>query len=270
MCASALGTVQILLNSKSATFPNGIANSSGALGHYIMSHFTGVVASGDVQVEEDKFAFGRRPIATYIPNYRHGKLMDADFVRGFGFQTTAQHRSSVSPPAKRPGIGIEGKEKVGQSGPWKFRAFMYGEILPYFDNMATLHPTQKDKWGMPILHIDAEVKENERKMVKQAAKDIEEMLIAGGCSNIVVNAVPDSKHIPLGKQIHEMGGACMGSDPNTSVLNEWNQAHDVANLFVTDGACMSSTATQNPSLTYMAITARAANYAANLLKKGLM
>ena len=147
---------------------------------------------------------------------------------------------------------------------------MYGEILPYFDNMATLHPTQKDKWGMPILHIDAEVKENERKMVKQAAKDIEEMLIAGGCSNIVVNAVPDSKHIPLGKQIHEMGGACMGSDPNTSVLNEWNQAHDVANLFVTDGACMSSTATQNPSLTYMAITARAANYAANLLKKGLM
>ncbi|MFZ8144512.1 GMC oxidoreductase [Alteromonas macleodii] len=270
MCASALGTVQILLNSKSATFPNGIANSSGALGHYIMSHFTGVVASGDVQIEEDKFAFGRRPIATYIPNYRHDKLMDADFVRGFGFQTTAQHRSSISPPAKRPGIGIEGKEKVGQSGPWKFRAFMYGEILPYFDNMATLHPTQKDKWGMPILHIDAEVKDNERKMVKQAAKDIEEMLIAGGCSNIVVNAIPDSKHIPLGKQIHEMGGACMGSDPNTSVLNEWNQAHDVANLFVTDGACMSSTATQNPSLTYMAITARAANYAANLLKKGLM
>ncbi|WP_342804425.1 GMC family oxidoreductase [Alteromonas sp. M12] len=270
MCASALGTVQVLLNSKSSSFPDGIANSSGMLGHYIMGHFTGVVASGDIVTDEDKYAFGRRPIATYIPNYRHDKQNDADFVRGFGFQTTAQHRMLSKPTAKERGIGIIAKQRVGQAGPWRFRAFMYGEILPYYDNVATLHPTQKDQWGMPILHIDAEIKENERKMIRQAAKDIQDILEAGGCSNITVNASPVDKHIPLGKQVHEMGGACMGSDPKNSVLNGWGQSHDVPNLFVTDGACMSSSATQNPSLTYMAITARAADYAAKLLSENII
>ena len=270
MCASSLGTVQVLLNSKSETFPNGIANTSGMLGRYILGHVTGVVASADVPGGEDKFAFGRRPIATYIPNYRHEKRADADFVRGFGFQTTAQHRSSTRPTAKEKGIGIIAKQNVGQPGPWRFRAFMYGEVLPYYDNVATLHPSKKDEWGMPLLHIDAEIKENERKMIKQAAKDIEEMLEAGGCTNIEVAATPQSKHIPMGKQVHEMGGACMGSDPNTSVLNGWGQAHDVPNLFVTDGACMASCATQNPSLTYMAITARAADYASKLLQRNII
>ena len=144
MCASSLGTVQVLLNSKSETFPNGIANASGMLGRYILGHVTGVVASADVPGGEDKFAFGRRPIATYIPNYRHEKRADADFVRGFGFQTTAQHRSSTRPTAKEKGIGIIAKQNVGQPGPWRFRAFMYGEVLPYYDNVATLHPSKKD------------------------------------------------------------------------------------------------------------------------------
>ncbi|QGX63104.1 GMC oxidoreductase [Alteromonas mediterranea] len=270
MCASALGTVQVMLNSTSKTFPNGIANSSGMLGHYILGHVTGVVASADVPVSEDKYAFGRRPIATYIPNYRHEKQDDANFVRGFGFQTTAQNRSFSSPNAKEKGIGIIAKQSVGKPGPWRFRAFMYGEVLPYYENVASLHPTQKDEWGMPLLHIDAEIKDNERKMIKQAAKDIQEILEVGGCTNIQVKATPENKHIPMGKQVHEMGGACMGKNPDSSVLNGWGQTHDIPNLFVTDGACMASSATQNPSLTYMAITARAADYAAKLLKNNII
>ncbi|GEA09870.1 GMC family oxidoreductase [Alteromonas sp. KUL49] len=141
-------------------------------------------------------------------------------------------------------------------------------MLPYWENQASLHPTKKDQWGIPLLHVDAEIKENERKMIKQAAIDAEEILEAGGCVDIKLDVTPEDGHIQIGDRIHEMGGACMGSDPKTSVLNKWAQAHDVDNLFVTDGACMSSCATQNPSLTYMAITARSANYAAQLLTEG--
>jgi choline dehydrogenase-like flavoprotein len=147
---------------------------------------------------------------------------------------------------------------------------MYGEVLPYFDNVARLHSTKVDKWGIPQLHIDAKIRDNEINMIKQAAQDIKDMLQVGGCSNIKVNQVPLDKHLMLGTRTHEMGGACMGKNPKTSVLNRWAQSHDVANLFVTDGACMSSCATQNPSLTYMAITARAADYAAKLLKAGTL
>lgn len=270
LCASALGSVQILLNSKSKKFPNGIANSSGAVGHYIMDHYGGVSASGDVPGLEDKFNYGRRPIATYIPNYRQEKTDDIDFVRGYGFQATASTRPKTRTTAKSPGIGVEAKEQAKQDKPWRFRAFMYGEILPYFDNEASLHPTKTDPWGIPQLHIDAKIRDNERKMIKQAAIDIEEMLTVGGCSNIKVNQVIEDEHIMVGSRTHEMGGACMGNDPKKSVLNKWSQSHDVENLFVTDGACMSSCATQNPSLTYMAITARAADYAAKLLKAGAL
>lgn len=270
LCASALGSVQILLNSKSLRFPNGIANSSGTVGRYIMDHFTGVRASGTVPGFEDKFTYGRRPIATYIPNFRQEKTPDVDFVRGYGIQTSAGGRSNKGTTAKRIGIGETVKSEAKQADKWVFRAFMYGEILPYFDNQASLHPTKTDKWGIPQLHIDAKVGDNERKMTEQAAIDIKEILEAGGCSDIKVNKVHKNQHISVGARTHEMGGACMGADPKTSVLNKWAQSHDVPNLFVTDGAAMSSSSTQNPSLTYMAITVRAADYAAKLMKKGLL
>lgn len=268
LCASALGSVQVLLNSKSKTFPNGIANSSGAVGHYIMDHFSGVIANAKVPGFDDKYSIGRRPIATYIPNYRHEQKGDADFIRGFGFQGTAQHRSNTGTTAKKVGIGAQVKNDSNQPGPWRFRAIMYGEMLPRFENHARLHPTEKDQWGIPILHIDARIRENERKMIKRAAIDIKEILTAGGCVDIKINEFPETKPIAVGDRVHEMGGACMGEDPKSSVLNKWAQSHDVKNLFVTDGACMSSCATQNPSLTYMAITARAVDYAAKLFFKG--
>ncbi|MDO6693293.1 GMC family oxidoreductase [Aliiglaciecola sp. 3_MG-2023] len=268
LCASALASVQIMLNSKSKTFPNGIANSSGAVGHYIMDHFMGVFAKADVLGLEDKYSYGRRPIATYVPNYRHEKTEDVDFIRGYGFQATAGSRPNSGTTAKSVGIGAQAKNAAKQAKPWQFKALMYGETLPYFDNKASLHPTKTDQWGIPQLHIDAKIGENERKMIKQAAADIEEMLKVAGCSNIKISQADLEKHFTLGKRTHEMGGACMGSNPATSVLNKWAQSHDVENLFVTDGACMSSCATQNPSLTYMAITARAADYAAKLMRTG--
>ncbi|KMT64848.1 GMC oxidoreductase [Catenovulum maritimum] len=265
LCASALASIQILLNSKSKTFPNGIANSSGTVGHYIMDHFTGVIANGDVPGVEDKYGYGRRPIATYIPNYRHEQKDGVDFIRGYGYQATAQQRSNTGTHAQKIGIGAEVKDNSNQPSNWRFLALMYGEMLPYFENHARLHPTKKDQWGIPLLHIDAELKQNERNMIKQASVDIKEILEVGGCQDIKINETPEDQHIQIGDRIHEMGGACMGDDPKVSVLNKWSQSHDVPNLFVTDGACMSSCATQNPSLTYMAITARAADYAAKLL-----
>ncbi|WP_111977580.1 GMC oxidoreductase [Algibacillus agarilyticus] len=270
LCASALGTVQILLNSKSKTFPNGIANSSGVVGRYIMDHFTGAVGMGEVPGFDDQYSYGRRPIATYIPNFRHEKTGNVNFTRGYGYQTTAGARPSSGNTAKREGIGAKVKAEANQPKPWHFKAFMYGEMLPYYDNQASLHPTKKDKWGIPLLHIDAQVRDNERHMISQAAKDIKEILEVGGCTKIKIIETPKDQHITVGNRTHEMGGACMGADPKTSVLNKWAQAHDVDNLFVTDGACMSSCATQNPSLTYMAITARAADYATKLMNQGIL
>ncbi|WP_395344426.1 GMC oxidoreductase [Ningiella sp. W23] len=270
LCASTFGSVQILLNSKSKAFPNGIANSSGAVGHYIMDHFTGVRSNALVPGFEDKLAFGRRPIATYIPNYRHEKTQDVDFIRGYGYQATAQQRRTTGTNAREAGIGKSVKENSRVPSVWRFITIMFGEMLPYYENTATLHPDKKDQWGIPLLHIDAEIKENERKMIKQAALDVKEMLEVAGCHDIKIQQVADDEHIQIGDRIHEMGGACMGDDPTKAVLNKWSQSHDVENLFVTDGACMSSCATQNPSLTYMAITARAADYASKLMKKGLL
>lgn len=267
LCASALGSIQVLLNSKSKSFPNGIANSSGTVGRYIMDHFGGAMANAEVPGFEDKYIFGRRPIATYIPNYRHDKTDDVDFVRGYGYQATASNRTNSGTTAKQVGIGAEAKENAYKPGPWRFSAFMYGEMLPYYDNTATLHPNKVDKWGIPLLHIDVHIRDNERKMIAQAAKDIKEMLTVTGCRDIKITELAKDEHLEVGRKIHEMGGACMGDDPKKSVLNKWSQSHDVPNLFVTDGACMSSCATQNPSLTYMAITVRAAHHAAKLLNE---
>ncbi len=268
LCAGSLASLQIMLNSKSSTHPNGIANSSGMLGHYITDHFGRSGANGVVPGFEDRYSFGRRPNGMYVPNFRHEKTDDVDFVRGYGYQGHAAYRPRKGTTAHTAGIGAHAKAQVGQAEPWRIGFGMFGEMLPYFDNQVTLNPNKTDKWGIPVLHIDAHGRENERKMMVQAANDAEEFLIAGGCVDVVKTLPEINDPIQIGRLIHEMGGACMGSDPKGSVLNKWNQAHDVPNLFVTDGACMSSCATQNPSLTYMALTARAADHAAKLMKAG--
>jgi len=238
-----------MLNSRSDARPKGIANSSGLLGCYIMDHFGGAGARGVVPGFEDRYSFGRRPTGIYMPSFRHEKADDVDFVRGYGYQGGGSTRPRTSHTGNKVGIGAAVKEKVGR---------------------ASLHPVKTDDWGMPLLHIDAYGRDNEKKMLVQAAKDAEDILIAGGCINVKSSHVDPENHIELGSRTHEMGGACMGSDPKKSVLNKWCQAHDVPNLFVTDGASMSSCSTQNPSLTYMALTARAADHAAKLLKEGVL
>ncbi len=270
LCASALGSVQVMLNSRSDARPKGIANSSGLLGCYIMDHFGGAGATGVVPGFEDRYSFGRRPTGIYMPSFRHEKADDVDFVRGYGYQGGGSTRPRTSHTGKKVGIGAAVKEHVGKALPWRMRLIMYGEMLPYIDNRASLHPVKTDDWGMPLLHIDAYGRDNEKKMLVQAAKDAEDILIAGGCINVKSSHVNPENHIELGSRTHEMGGACMGSDPKNSVLNKWCQAHDVPNLFVTDGASMSSCSTQNPSLTYMALTARATDHAAKLLKEGVL
>ncbi len=270
LCASALGSVQILLNSRSEASPRGIANSSGLLGHYIMDHFGGAGASGEIPGFEDRYSFGRRPTGIYVPNFRHEKTDDVEFVRGYGYQGYGADRPRKSHTGTSAGIGAEAKAAVGKPLPWRLGIGMFGELLPYKDNQASLHPTRTDNWGIPVLHIDAHGRENERKMMVQAAKDAEEILIAGGCVNVSSSHVDTDQHIQVGTRTHEMGGACMSDDPTKAVLNKWCQAHDVPNLFVTDGACMNSVATQNPSLTYMAMTARAADHASQLMKEGVI
>lgn len=268
LCASALGSVQILLNSKNEDQPNGLANSSNLVGKYIMDHFGDAGASGVVPGFEDRYSFGRRPTGIYIPNFRHEKSEEVDFYRGYGYQGNGSQRPNTGAAGNRSGIGVLEKERARKPAPWRINISMFGEILPYKDNQATIHPSKKDSWGISLLHLDCGIKENERKMIKQARKDAEELLKAGGCINVTSYETPEDQHVLLGARTHEMGGACMGHDPKTSVLNKWNQAHDISNLFITDGSCMSSTGTQNPSLTYMALTARAAKHAAELFKNG--
>lgn len=265
--ASTIGTNQILLNSRSDANPGGLGNSSGMLGKYIMDHFGSARASGTLPGFLDKYEFGRRPNGIYVPNFRHEQKGDVDFVRGFGYQGGAS-RTEAGHTGNRAGIGANAKSKVGEFGPWRFNIGMFGELLPYEDNTVTLLDNKVDQWGIPIVHIDATARENERKMIKQAEKDAVEMLEAAGLENIRSDSTPEDEYIQLGDRIHEMGGACMGADPRKSVTNKWNQLHDAPNVFITDGAAMPSCATQNPSLTYMAFSARAANHAVELLKEG--
>ncbi|MEL7285778.1 MAG: GMC family oxidoreductase, partial [Pseudomonadota bacterium] len=267
--ASAIASTHILLNSRAEAHPNGLANSSGQLGNYIMDHFGHAGANGTVAGLDNRFEFGRKPTGIYIPNYRHDRTEAQDFDRGFGFQGGANRQRSGH-SGSYAGIGAEAKAQVGAWQPWTFGIGMFGEMLPYADNTVRLHPSKTDKWGIPLAHLDCHIRDNERKMIRQAEKDAIELLVAGGCTDITSARTPDDEHVLVGGKTHEMGGACMGRDPSTSVLNAWNQAHDVPNLFVTDGACMSSCGTANPSLTYMALTARAAHHAIELLQEGTL
>jgi choline dehydrogenase-like flavoprotein len=261
LCASTIGTAQILLNSASEAFPNGLANRSDAVGRYLIDHLTGLGAMGTYPGFEDMYYRGRRPNGFYIARYRN-VTEPGDYIRGYAYQG-GTFRNNWRSGAGQPGVGTAFKAKLREPGPWSMWLSGFGEMLPRPDNRVTLGKG-RDKWGIPIVHIDCTLGENEHRMMAEINADAKEMLEMAGCTDIVV--FPGDRNIGLG--VHEMGTARMGRDPKTSVLNGFNQAHDVPNLFVTDGACMASSGCQNPSLTYMAITARAAHHAVEFLREG--
>jgi choline dehydrogenase-like flavoprotein len=262
VCASTFGSAFIMLNSTSDRFPNGFGNDSGELGCNIMDHHLEVGASALVDGFEDKYYTGRRPNGFYIPRYRNIGKDKRDYVRGFGYQGGAGRLGWTNLMLDTT-LGAELKEKAAKPGPWFVRMGGFGEILPYHDNRVTIDRTRKDKFGMPVLAFDATLRENELKMRKDMANDAAEMLEAAGYKRVKTH----DREIGVGLGIHEMGTARMGRDPKTSVLNAWNQVHACKNVYVTDGSCMTSAACQNPSLTYMALTARAANHAVDELKR---
>lgn len=263
LCASTLGSTFILLNSASEEFPDGLANSSGALGKYLMDHDYSVRVSASMEGFDDKYYSGGRPNGIYIPRFRNIEDKHPDFIRGYGFQGGGS-RSNWNSGFGKPGFGGVYKDSLTHPGPWSMRLVGFGECLPYADNAVTLNKDVLDKHGLPTLHISATFKDNERAMRDDIANTASEMLEAAGGKDVQVQV----QEVTPGFCIHEMGTARMGRDPKTSVLNQWNQAHDVDNLFVTDGACMTSSACQNPSITYMALTARAVDYAVKELKNG--
>jgi choline dehydrogenase-like flavoprotein len=261
--ASTLNSAWVLMNSATDMWPDGLGSSSGELGHNLMDHHLGVYAGGLAEGYEDKYVFGRRANGFYIPRYRNFFDDKRDYIRGFGYQGGAG-REGWSRDVAEYSIGGEYKDALTEPGAWTVGMGGFGETLPYHENKVTLDKNKKDKWGLNVLAIDAELKENELKMRKDMLADAKEMLEAAGVKNIQGGDFEPY----LGRGIHEMGTARMGHDPKTSVLNKWNQVWDAMNVFVTDGAFMVSAACQNPSLTYMAFTARAADHAVSELKKG--
>ena len=260
--ASALNSAWVLMNSATDVWPDGLGSSSGELGHNVMDHHLNVYAGGLIEGYDDKYYYGRRANGVYIPRYRNFFGDKRDYLRGFGYQGGASRGRGAD--IAEYSIGAELKEAMTEPGVWSFGMGGFGETLPYHENKVTLDKTKKDKWGLNVLSFDCELKDNELKMRKDMLEDAKEMLTALGVKNVQGG---DSNPY-LGRGIHEMGTARMGHDPKTSVLNKWNQVWDAPNVFVTDGSFMTSAACQNPSLTYMAFTARAADYAVSELKKG--
>jgi choline dehydrogenase-like flavoprotein len=265
LCASALNTAWILLNSASARFPNGFGNGSDQVGRNVMDHHLGVGAEGLMEGFEDEYYVGRRPNGIYIPRFRNlgDKASERkDYIRGFGYQGGA---GRLGWDRAAEGFGAARKTALSQPGPWGMRLGGFGEILPYADNRVTLNHEVKDKHGLATLTMDVNIRDNEKAMRKDMAAAAAEMLEAAGLKH--VRAVDDGDYGP-GLGIHEMGTARMGRDPKTSVLNAHNQMWECKNVFITDGAAMTSASCVNPSLTYMALTARAAAYAVEAGKKG--
>lgn len=262
--ASTLGSTFILLNSTSNRFPNGLGNGSDQLGHNLMDHQYRTGAEAQVEGFDDKYYIGRRPNGIYIPRFRNvGNDKRTDYIRGFGYQGSAS-REGWQRGVSELTYGEELKNKMTEPGGWSIGITGFGECLPYHENKVSINHEQKDIYGLPTLNIDAEWKANEKAMRIDMRESAAEMLEAAGFKN--VNTYDNPNNMGLG--IHEMGTARMGHDEKTSVLNKWNQVHEAKNVFVTDGAAMTSSACQNPSLTYMALTARAADYAVRELKKG--
>jgi choline dehydrogenase-like flavoprotein len=269
LCASTLGSARILLNSKSSTFPNGIANSSGVVGHYLMDHHFRAGASGRLEGLEDHYYQGNRPNGIYIPRFRNlpDPASKRDYIRGFGYQGGAA-RAGWGRGASEAGFGVELKRRLHDAGGWQMSMTGFGECLPREENFVALSD-KTDEFGIPNLRIDCSWGPNELAMRKDMQRDAVEMLEAAGAKSVTGN--DDNKPGGLGAEpglgIHEMGTARMGRDPKSSALNGWCQAHDVPNLFVTDGSAMASSSCVNPSITYMALTARAADYAVSEMKR---
>jgi choline dehydrogenase-like flavoprotein len=263
LCASTIESVRLLLNSTSATFPDGFGNSSGTLGRYVMDHHYGSGASANVPGFLDRKTVGRRPNGIYIARFRNVKTQSPNFLRGYGMQGGSS-RSGWGRGSNMAGYGAAFKQSlIDELGPWRLSASGWGETLPHEDNRVTLDPAVKDKWGVPAARIDVRWRDNELAMDKDMMSSMSEMLDAAGCTDIRTHG----SNNPPGHCIHEMGGARMSLTPKDGVLNKWNQAWDAKNLFITDGAAMASCACQNPSITYMALTARAAAHAVAAMKR---
>jgi choline dehydrogenase-like flavoprotein len=263
--AACLNSNMILLNSTSNRFPNGLGNDSGVLGHYIGFHNYRGRMSASIDGYDDRYYYGRRPTSPLIPPFRNVYRQDSD--------VDFQAKYHISTSASRPGwgrgsrsenIGEELKEELQVPGGWRIGMRMSGEVLPKYENHVRLSESETDQWGMPQMVFSIDYSDNDDKMVRDFLEQGAEMLEMLGCKDIETT---DNRQAP-GLDIHEMGGVRMGKDPKTSILNKWNQVHTCQNVYVTDGSCMSSVATQNPTLTFMAITARAANHAADELRKG--
>lgn len=263
--AATLNTNLILLNSTSKRFPNGLGNDNGLLGKYIAFHNYRATINAEYEGFPQFTTEGAKPTSHYIPRFRNVYKQETDFLRGYAAGFGAR-------PARetiREGIGEELKSnllKTKETGLWSVNSHMMGETIPKESNQVTLDTEKKDKWGIPQLNIDVDYDDNDERMIQDFFEQFSEMYTKAGFKNIRIN---DNKRRP-GNDIHEMGGVRMGNDTQTSLLNKWNQLHECKNVFVTDGACMTSTSTQNPSLTFMAISARAANYAIEQMKKGLL
>jgi choline dehydrogenase-like flavoprotein len=264
--ASTIATAAILLNSRSRSFPAGLGNSSGQVGHNLMDHFTGSGALGEFDGFADQYYSGRRPVGFYVPRYRNINTATTrkDFIRGYGIQGYAYRLEGIEYAATLDGFGAGFRDKLLEPGPWQMWMGGWGETLPYYSNKIELSSHERDQWGLPIIRIDFDYHENEKAMQKDVKESTQEMMERTGFKNINAYSHPQ----PGGSAVHEMGTVRMGRDPKTSALNGFNQLHDVKNVFITDGSCMTSSATQNPSLTYMALTARACDYAVNEMKKG--
>lgn len=260
--SGALNSNLILLNSKSNRFPNGLGNDSGVLGKFVAFHNYSARITAQCDDFKDRTSDGRRPTSAYIPRFRNVLKQDTDFLRGYaaGFSSGRSFNTNTE------GFGVALKKNlmINDLGPWRVSSHMMGETIPKETNYVNLHGSKKDDWGIPQLNISVDYDDNDHKMKQDFFEQFTEMYTKAGFTNI---KTADSKQAP-GLDIHEMGGIRMGNDPKTSMLNKWNQMHACPNVFVTDGACMTSTSTQNPSLTYMAFAARAVDYAAMQMKKG--
>jgi choline dehydrogenase-like flavoprotein len=264
LCASTLNSTWLLMRSATDVWPGGLGSSSGELGHNLMDHHFRVGAEGVIEDPslDGQYYFGNRPTGFYIPRYRNLNGDKREYLRGFGYQGSASRRGWQR-AVRELGIGGEFKDKMAQPGEWQIGGTAFGEMLPSHDNKVMLDPKRKDKWGLPVLAIDCEYGENERLMRKDMMNDMAELLEGAGVRKV---RPYDTGSFP-GMGIHEMGTARMGNDAKSSVLNRWNQVWDAPNVFVTDGSCMVSSACQNPSLTYMALTARAVDHAVGELKR---
>ncbi len=256
--ASTVATAAILLNSTSPHFPNGLGNGSEQVGRNLMDHHKGLSAAAEMEGFDDRYYYGRRPTPAYIPRFKNINNKEAAFLRGYHFGVSG-NRGRQSPE----GIGASAKEAMCEPGAWRISLYAFGECLPYEENRMTLHADKKDKWGRPLIVTDCEFKDNEKKMNEDMGNTAAEMLEAAGYKNIAINNVMSFP----GNANHEMGTARMGQEAKNSVLNAYNQMHEVPNVFITDGSCMTSGSCVNPSLTYMALTARACDYAVTEMKK---